>query len=90
MARITQKDLEEAVFVINTSLGYKRTYIKSKAEYKGQAFDLDYAYGGVRLVKYGKTGSGIREISPRLSKRQLWDYLQAFAEGIYQYKTRKK
>jgi len=90
MARITEKDLEDKVQSLNMIFGFKRTYIKSKAEYRGKSFDLDYAYGGVKLIKYGKTGSGIREVSPRLTKSELADFIDAFCEGIYQYKTRKK
>jgi len=90
MARITETDLEQFVDRLNSVFGYKRKYVKSKAEYKGKAFDLNYAYGGVKLVVYGKTGSGIREVSGRGTKAEIYDYIDAMIVGVEMYKRRNK
>jgi len=88
--RITEKDLEGAVERLNSIFGYKRIYIKSKAEYKGAAFSIGYAYGGARLEKYNKKGSGMSDVSPRGTKSETYDYIWAMIEGISQYKRRNK
>jgi len=45
-------------------------------------YHLDQAYGGYRLVKMAKTGTGTADVSPRLSKRELYDWIHAYKDGI--------
>jgi len=88
--RITDRDLEGALETLNKTFGYKRKYIKSKAEYKGKSYTLDYSYGGVRLDVYGKTGSGVSTVSGRGTKKEIYNYIWAMIKGIRQYKNRNK
>lgn len=86
MDRITQKDLEFLVGRINKATG-------SPAEPHTQAgrnwtanignYHLDYAYGGVKLVRMDSDGGGIREISTNGygTKRQLHSWMTAFLAG---------
>lgn len=41
-------------------------------------FSLDFAYGGVRLVRDG----GSREVSGRMSRPELWNWFMAFNSGM--------
>lgn len=45
----------------------------------GREFIIDYAYGGARFVKV--EGGGHRELSPRLPKKALLAWIDAFASG---------
>ena len=51
--------------------GYLKTQLRILSEITGIEYDIDYAYGGVRLVS--KDGS--RDISLRCTKRELYDQL---------------
>ena len=64
--KILKSDLDNALSVLR-----KATSIKSEYGY-------DKAYGGYKLVSKG----GAREISPRLSKRAMYDWMWAYIEGI--------
>ena len=48
-----------------------------RTEQPDRDYGLDYAYGGVRLVCNG----GSREVSPRGSKRETYEWIQAFRAG---------
>lgn len=89
MARITQKDLEGLCDVINDALGNERKpYGEPTA--KGcnpnpNVYHLDYAYGGVKLVKMMDKGTGVRDIfSGYVTKKELYDEMRAYIEGIRQ------
>ena len=85
--RITQKDLEYLVGVINATTNspttpYTNVYGKIGANIGN--YHLDYAYGGVKLVQMVNDGGGIREISRDGfgTKRQLHSWLRAFIAGL--------
>ncbi len=97
MERIRQKDLEYLVKRINEVTDSPMTpYTKSKNAVLGPNYQravikanignyhLDYAYGGVKLVRMVSDGGGIEEISRDGfgTKRQLYSWLQAFLAGL--------
>jgi hypothetical protein len=66
MARTTNKDLETFVELLNK--GTDNLY----------DFSIGHAYGGVRLER--KAGSV--DVSPRLSRGELYEWMSAFAAGL--------
>ena len=68
MPRVTKKDLEQAITVIQN-----RT---------GQPYFIEFAYGKPRLLL--KKGKGASNISPRLSSSDLYVWMEAFLEGFEQ------
>ena len=88
MIRIKQIWLESQVEQINTLTGSPTTPWSKNAEGSLKAnvgnYHLDYAYGGVRLVRHVTDGGGIRVISTDSfsTKRQLHSWMGAFITGI--------
>lgn len=66
MARTTSKELEEFVEFLNKETGNLYD------------FSIGYAYGGARLERKG----GSVDVSPRLSKGELREWMSAFAAGL--------
>lgn len=71
--RVTQGDIEAVINVINDKLDLVRT---------GEPFVLDAAYGGYRLNQRVKGSTGEREITSRMSGRELWRYLDGLRFGL--------
>jgi hypothetical protein len=75
MARITQKDLDQLVTVLRNATGNK-------------TYRIEYAYGRPRLYwdRPGlTTRNGIpwhEEVSPRLPKGELYQWISAYIDGI--------
>ena len=71
MRRINNKDLEGQLEVIN--------------KLTDGTYTLDWAYGGVRLTKFTAPDrhSGVRDISDRFTKRELYGFMRAFIKGIH-------
>ena len=90
MARITDEVLKIRLERLNEVFGYKRKYVKSKAEYIGKEFGLDWAYGNVQLVQYTGKGYAESDVSPRGTKSEIYDYINAMIKGIALYKERNK
>ncbi len=91
--RITQKDLEYQVKRINEKTNspetpYTRNGKKGKREAGFTAnignYHLDYAYGGVKLVRMVSDGGGITMVSRSGfgTKRELYNWMSAFLAGI--------
>lgn len=91
--RITQKDLEYLVKRINEATDspqepYRRNGEKGKREAGFTAnignYHLDYAYGGVQLVRMVNEHGGITNVSRscHTPKKELWQWMQAFLAGI--------
>jgi hypothetical protein len=91
--RITQKDLDHLVARINVATGSPmfpyNDHGKGSAPGKrytpnAHNYHLDYAYGGVKLVRMCGEGSGISEISTGGfgTKRELYQWMQAFLAGL--------
>ena len=83
--RITQKDLELLVNDIN-----KLTKSPTQPYDKGQTnignYHLEYAYGGVKLVRITNEHGGIRDISHDGygTKKELYSFLIGFINGLKQ------
>lgn len=94
MNRITQKDLEILVDRINKVTNSPSATCTKRADDRGSAFGhqyswnidnyhLDYAYGGVKLVRTCNEHGGISTISTGGygTKRELYNWMQAFLAG---------
>ena len=93
MNRITQKDLEYLVKRINEitdspDISWRRNGRSGKRSAGFTAnignFHLNYAYGGVQLVRMVNVAGGIETISRNchVPKRELYYWMQAFLDGI--------
>ncbi len=91
--RITQKDLEYLVKRINEITDSPQTpYTRNGKKGKREAgfianignYHLDYAYGGVKLVRMVNEGGGISDISRDGygTKRELYNWMRAFLAGL--------
>lgn len=86
--RITQKDLEYLVERINEATNSpQQQYTKSdERPMKSNIgnYHLDYAYGGVKLVRMANEHGGISDISRQGygTKRELYIWMQAFLAGM--------
>ena len=88
--RITAKDLESQVRIINTLTNNpQEPYTSNMEGYKPNdgAYYLDSAYGGVQLVQMvvSSAGSGEKDILPRgyhCTKRELYQRLEGFIAGL--------
>lgn len=80
---------------LNDILGAPKTPFKDERDAQGRLivndghYYLDWAYGGVRLVKMCE-GGGCRDISPRGSKRETYLFIVAMIAGIEAEKELKK
>ena len=66
MNRITQHDLESVIKALNEDVIGNGDY------------DLDWAYGGVRVVQ----SNGSIDVSPRGTKRETLEWIGGFIKGI--------
>jgi len=87
MYRITQKDLETMTERINKATDSPETpYDRTGGNISANIgnYHLDYAYGGVKLVRMTNTGGAIRVISDNGygTKRELYNWMQAFLSGM--------
>ena len=80
MNRVTAKQLDGAMEWLNQ---YFELPTESWKDGKAQIgnLHLDGAYGGWRIVQHMTDGGGIREISPRGSRREIFDYAHAMLKG---------
>ena len=87
MYRVTQKQLEWVVALINRTLGMPETPYSEKRNDKGGLvanvgnYHLDMAYGGYMLVRMCE-GGGVRGISPRGTRSETYVFCRAFLDGI--------
>lgn len=87
MQRITQKDLEYLVKRINEITSSPiESYRKREIGFTANIgnYHLDYAYGGVQLVRMVNENGGIETISRHCHcpKRELYNWMQAFLAGL--------
>lgn len=88
MERIRRKDLDVLVDRINMVTGSPMaSYTKTdKMPYKANIgnYYIEGAYGGVKLVRIVSDGGGIENISTGGfgTKRELYNWMQAFLEGL--------
>ena len=87
MDRITLKRLESIVGRINSVLDMPESPYAKHCDGRGGLvanagnYHLDMAYGGYMLVMMCE-GGGTRDISPRGTKRETYEYCRAFLDGI--------
>ena len=87
MDRITQKDLDQVVRIINKETGSpEASYTKDKdGKYHANPnnYHLDSAYGGYGLVRMCNEGGGVTSIiSGFHPKRDLYNRMVAFLDGL--------
>ena len=83
MNRITQKDLQNIVDRINlTACMPLKPWTDNKANIGN--YHLDWAYGGVKLVRHVNEGGGIKVITMGGygTKRELYYQMQAYLRGL--------
>ena len=79
--------LERRVALVNDMLGVPQEPYASERDESGRlltntgAHYIDSSNGGYRLESMCK-GGGARDVSPRLSKRALADWINAYIDGI--------
>ena len=66
MKRILKSDLNNALTALQRATNHT------------QDFEYDKAYGGYKLVRE----HGAWEVSPRLSKREMYTWMSAYIDGI--------
>lgn len=60
----------------------KLTHLNTLTENKAK-FDLDFAYGGVRLVKYTNEHGGVSDITERLTQKEMGYALDGIINTLY-------
>jgi len=85
--KITKEMLERRVALLNDMTGAEREPYQKERDSRGGlivnvgTYYIGGAYGGYRLERMAK-GGGASDISPRLSKPALYDWLNAYIDGI--------
>jgi len=87
MQRITKANLEALCDSINRATGSpEAAYTKdASGNYRGNPgnYHLDWAYGGVRIVRMCNEGGGITTVTEGFrSKRETYDLGHAYLRGI--------
>lgn len=84
MTRITETMLRRKVQQLNELTGNPVEYMNEARECNPGHYCLDGAYGGWQLGQICNTGGGQRDIFQVgfVSKRVLWDLINAFMLGI--------
>jgi hypothetical protein len=77
--RITDKDLQKLVDLINELQGFKDVKYNTVGAYK-----VHSSYGGVKLVKVFNNGGGVIDISQDGygTKKELYIFLKGFLSGL--------
>ena len=93
--RITDSDLKRELKRLNDTFGFKGyNFVKlksGKGKFTGKGFDIDSAYGGVKLVFKKAPSTSQRSISSGYgTKKSLFEEMQAMRKGIDTYKRRSK
>jgi len=72
---VTVNDLEQQIVNLNNKMVYDNQF------HVDCKYALDIAYGGYRLVKRYKS-TAETDVSPRLTKRELSEWIKAYDKGI--------
>ncbi len=81
----TKADIDLLVLVLNNRLGrphYGWDHTPDGIACKVGALLLDQSYGGQRLHEVVNSSGGVREVSPRLPKSRMAEFLRAMLIGI--------
>lgn len=85
--RVNKEILERRVALLNSMTGAAQEPYKSERDSRGGlianagTYYISGAYGGYRLERMS-SGGGATDISPRLSKPALYEWLNAYIDGI--------
>jgi hypothetical protein len=85
MATTTKAELDSLVTILNNRLGrpqYGWDRVNGKNVAHVGALHLDISYGQPRLHEVLDAGGGAREVSPRLPRGQMAQYIRAMLTGI--------
>ena len=87
MDRITTRDLESMVKIINRMTGHAETpYMSREKGFKPNPgnYHLSGAYGGWSLDQMCDTGTGTKDVfgCGHVSKRDLYNRMRAFIDGL--------
>ena len=80
---IKLSDIQNQLNILNTNLGTPLKPVirhESGTRYNPGAYCLDAAYGGYRLNRVCDNGSGMTDISDRMTKRELHSHLRTINE----------
>lgn len=86
--RVTKEMLERRVALLNAMTGAAQEPYKTERDSRGGlianagTYYIGGAYGGYRLERMSNGGGGATDISPRLSKPALADWINAYIDGI--------
>ena len=82
--RITMKQLEERITTLNDALGYSREpYSPFTHRANPNTFYVGQAYGGYRLEQIVSESGAARDISPRGTKREVYNYVDGMLKGVW-------
>ena len=94
MERITKKDLESRISDLNRITGNANETYTKQDDGKFRAnignYYLSGAYGGVKLEQICSDGGGCSDISRQGfgTKRELYNWMNAYIDGIHAQKVR--
>ena len=84
--RITKEALYSRIDLLNDMFGYSKEAWTKNPDGRYYAnpttYVLDCANGGYRLSQLCNTGGGERDISPRGTARETYDWINAFIAGV--------
>lgn len=96
--KVTKKNLDTLAGILNTQLDRPKEMHNTDSagnaerDKEGRIIEnanhyyVGGAYGGYRLEQICSDGHGSRDVSPRLSKRALADWIHAYLDGVEDYK----
>jgi len=86
MDRMTNKRLYMKLDMVNYAFGFEREAYCKDSDGQLRAHTgtlvLDFAYGGVRVSRLCGPGGGERDLSPRGTMREAFDYLDAMETAV--------
>ena len=84
--RITKKTLQARIDMLNDMFGYSKDAWTKNTDGQFRAnpntYILDCVYGGYRLGQICNDGGGARDISPRGTARETYEFINAFIAGV--------
>jgi hypothetical protein len=85
MDRITENDLKRKIVYLNELMGYNissYSVVDDIIKPNPNVYHLNIAYGGYALDQMMPTGTGVKQVFSRTTKRELYNQICAFIQGI--------
>ncbi len=84
MKRITEKDLAAVCARLNRITNSPETYMGADRKCNIGHYHISYAYGGACLHRICSTGGGVTTplMGGHVPKRELWERMHAYIQGI--------